>query len=102
MKGAAYCSFRIALSNRYFGKVLLIRSVRAWNNFFKYCISAEFLLMQGYVQGTLRKELLIAPFVERFKTATLRKVSVVTFISTSNKIPKHCIFAKFFLIEGKV
>ena len=28
--------------------------------------------MEGYVQGALRKELQIAPFVERFKTTTLR------------------------------
>ena len=27
--------------------------------------------MEGYVQGALRKELHIAPFVERFKTTTL-------------------------------
>ena len=41
------------------------------NNLLKHCISAEFLLMEGYVQGALRKEPRIAPFVERFKTATL-------------------------------
>ena len=29
--------------------------------------------MEGYVHGALRKELLIAPFVERFNTATLGK-----------------------------
>ena len=29
--------------------------------------------MQGYVQGALRKELLITPFIERLKTATLGK-----------------------------
>ena len=29
--------------------------------------------MEGYVQGALRKELHIAPFVERFKTTTLGK-----------------------------
>ena len=29
--------------------------------------------MEGYVQGALRKELLIALFVERFKTITLGK-----------------------------
>ena len=46
---------------------------RAWNNLLKLCISAEFLLLEGYVQGALQKELHIAPFVERFKTATLGK-----------------------------
>ena len=29
--------------------------------------------MEGYVQGALQKELHIAPFVERFKTAFLGK-----------------------------
>ena len=43
------------------------------NNLLKHCISNEFLLMEGYVQGALRKELHIAPFVERFKTTTLGK-----------------------------
>ena len=42
-----------------------------WNNLRKHWISAKFLLMEGYVQGALRKELRIAPFVERFKIATL-------------------------------
>ena len=42
-----------------------------WNNLRKHWIPAEFLLMEGYVQGALRKELRIAPFVERFKIATL-------------------------------
>ena len=28
------------------------------------------------------------------------KVSSINFIKTSNKIPKHCIFDDFFLIEG--
>ena len=33
-------------------------------------MSVEFLLI-GYLQGALRKELRVAPFVERFKTASL-------------------------------
>ena len=37
----------------------------------KHCISAKFLLMEGYVKGALRKELLIDPLVEHFKTTTL-------------------------------
>ena len=32
---------------------------------------ADSLLVVGYVEGALRKELLMVPFVERFKTATL-------------------------------
>ena len=42
-------------------------------NSLKHSISAEFLLMEGYVQGALRKQLHIAPFVECFKAATLGK-----------------------------
>ena len=42
-----------------------------WNKLFKHCISVDFLLMEVYVQGALRKELRIAPFVERFKATTL-------------------------------
>ena len=44
-----------------------------WNDLLKQCISADFLLMKGYVQGALRKELYISLFVERFKTVTLGK-----------------------------
>ena len=42
-----------------------------WNHLQKHCISAEFLLVEGYLQGALRKELRIAPFVERFQITTL-------------------------------
>ena len=32
-------------------------------------------MIEGYDQGALQEELIFAPFVERFKTATLRKCS---------------------------
>ena len=32
-------------------------------------------VVKGYLQGALRKELRIAPFVEHFKTATLGRSS---------------------------
>ena len=41
------------------------------NNLLKHCISVEFMLMEGYVQGALRKKQHIASFIERFKAATL-------------------------------
>ena len=44
-----------------------------WNHLQKHYISAEFLLVEGYLQGALRKELCIAPFIEHFKTASLGK-----------------------------
>ena len=42
-----------------------------WNKLFKHGISVDFLLMEVDVQRALRKELHIAPLVERFKTGTL-------------------------------
>ena len=47
--------------------------VSTCNNLLKHYISAEFLLMENYVQGVLRKELHIAPFMKHFKAATLAK-----------------------------
>ena len=42
-----------------------------YNNLLKYWIFSEFFLMEGYVHSALQKELHIAPFAERFKTANL-------------------------------
>ena len=39
----------------------------------KHYIFADFLLIVSYIQGALRKELLIASFVELFKNANLGK-----------------------------
>ena len=43
-----------------------------WRNLLKHFISADFLLI-ALIQRALRKELFIAPFVERINTATLGK-----------------------------
>ena len=51
----------------------MINFASTWYNLLKPYISANLLLTEGYVQGALRKELRIAPFVERFKTAALGK-----------------------------
>ena len=40
-----------------------------WNKLLKHCISAEFCLVEG--TGCSTKEATIAPYVERFKTASL-------------------------------
>ena len=45
----------------------------SWNNLLKHCISVDFLLVEDYKQCPLQKELRIAPFVERFKIATLER-----------------------------
>ena len=71
MNGAAHCSFRTALYNSYFGKVLLMKFATINHNLLKHCISANFLLVESYVQGALQKELRIAPFGERIKTVTM-------------------------------
>ena len=44
-----------------------------WNDLFKHWISSEFLLIEGYVQGALRKELRIVPIVEPFEITVLGK-----------------------------
>ena len=46
---------------------------RTWNELLQNCISVNFLLIEGYAQDALGKELRIAPFVERFKIASLVK-----------------------------
>lgn len=53
-----------------FRKVLLSNFSYYLNNLLKHCVSAKFLLMESYVQGDLRKELLIALSAERFKITT--------------------------------
>ena len=40
-------------------------------NLLKDYISVDFLLIEGYEQGAVRKELRSTPFVERFKVDTL-------------------------------
>ena len=52
-----------AIENRYFGKVLLMNSIRTYKNLLKKFISAHFLLLENFEQGALRKELIIATFV---------------------------------------
>ena len=54
-------------------EVLLIKVITTWKNLPKHYVYADFLLILSYIQGALRKELLIASFVELFKNANLRK-----------------------------
>ena len=42
-----------------------------WHKLLKHCISVELLSLEVYVLGVLRKELYIAPSIERFETAIL-------------------------------
>ena len=54
-------------------KVLLMTFASTWNNLLKHWTSVNFFLVEGYGHGSLRKELEIFPFVERFKITTLKR-----------------------------
>ena len=75
MKGADRCSYRRAVENNHFEKAFLINFLRTYSKLLNIFIYARFLLKKEYEQGALRKELIFAPFVERFKGATSRKSS---------------------------
>ena len=51
--------------------VLLVNFASTLNKLLKLCISVEVLVVGGYLQGALRKELRITPFVKHFKTVSL-------------------------------
>ena len=74
-KGASYCCFRKAVSNNAFQKILLNFISFIISFLLAFCQGGCFLLIEDYGKNALRKELVIAPFVVRFKTATLRKSS---------------------------
>ena len=63
----------VAVLNTYFSKVLLINSINTWSNLLENFIFVHRLLLEDYEQGALQKELIVAPLMERFKTATFRK-----------------------------
>ena len=62
----------------------MIKFLTTWKSSPKQCIFDDFLLLVGFIQDALRKELLIASFIELFKNLKL----------------KHCISAKFLLIQS--
>ena len=68
-KDASHCCFRKAVSNNYFQKFLLINFTSTCSNWFSNFSFTHFLLIKGYGKYSLRKESVIAPFVEWFKTA---------------------------------
>ena len=49
--------------------------ISTYSKLLKHFIFARILLIEDYEQGALRKELIVAPFVEQFKRGTLRKPS---------------------------
>ena len=54
-------------------KVLLMNSICTYRNLLNHFIFLYLLLIEDYEQGALRKELIFAPFVVRFKTATSKR-----------------------------
>ena len=98
-KSASYCCFRKAVSSNYFQKVLLINFVSTYANWLKNSSFAHFLLIEGYRKYYLRKESFIAPFVERFKTATLTKSSKWIFLVLTATCLNLFNFADFLMIE---
>ena len=73
MEGASYCCFRKTISSNFFQQVLLINIISTCLNLLQHFIFAHLLLLEDYEQGALQKELIIAPLMEWFKTATFRK-----------------------------
>ena len=72
-KDASYCCFRKAVSNNFFQKVLLISFFSIYANLLKHFVFPRFLLIENYEKCAIRKDSVIVPFVEQFKTATLIK-----------------------------
>ena len=76
--------------------VFLINVISTYFKLLKNFIFAHFLLIEGYEEGALRKELIVAPFVERY----FEKDFLINFNRTYSRLLKHFIFARFLLIEG--
>ena len=112
-KSASHCCFRKAVSNNYFQQFLLINFTSTCSNWLNNFSFAHFLLIKGYGKYSLRKESVIAPFAEWFKTAressswillVLRAIcSTISFFLTfgwqnrlstwcSTKGASHCFF----------
>ena len=73
MKGADLCSFRRAVQNSNFEKVLLTNFIITNSKLLKHFTFAHLLLMKSYRKRALQKEPVIAPFVDSFEAPTLRK-----------------------------
>ena len=92
-KGASYCCFRKAVSS------LLLNFISTYANWLKNFSFAHFLLIEGYWKYYLQKELVIAPFVERLKTATLAESSKWIFLVLTATCLNLFNFANFLMIE---
>ena len=68
MKGAYHCCFCKVVWHSYFQKFLLINFTCTCSNWLKNFSFTHFLLIKGYGKYSQWKELVIAPFIEWFKT----------------------------------
>ena len=76
-----------------------MKFISTYSNLRNHSIFVHLLLTEIYEQGALRKEPIIASFLERFKKATLRKVFLMKFISTYSNLLNHFIFVHLLLTE---
>ena len=90
-KGAAHSSFHRGFEIATLGSSCKWILPVLWIKLFKHWIYVEFLLVEGYVQGALRKDLLMAPSIERFITATLGR-SYRCILSVLGTICKNIAF----------
>ena len=97
-EGASYCFFPIVVSNNYFQKVLLISFNCTFANFLQDFVFARFQLIEDYGKYTLRKEQVVATFVERFKKM-VEKVLLMNSIRLHRYLLHHFIFVQLLLIE---
>ena len=89
----SYCCFCKAVSNHYFQKkVLLINFICTYHSWLKNFRFTHFLLIKGYGKYSFRKESVIAPFADWFKT---ERVVLMNFISTYRNLLKTCSFLTF-------
>ena len=63
----------VAVLNTYLSKALLINSINTQSNLLRNFIFVHLLLLEDYEQGALQKDLIIAPLMQQFETATFRK-----------------------------
>ena len=107
VQGALRNKLHIAPFIEHFKKATLGRSYR-WilpvlgTIYLNIAFFSIFLLIEGYVQGALRKELHICPFVERFKIATLGRSCWWLLPVLGIIYSKNWISSEFLLMEGYV
>ena len=73
--------------------------ISANSRLLKHFIFARFLLIEGWEQGALRKELIVAPFESPLKQLLWESLNG-SFAGTWSNLLRHFVSVKFLLIEG--